>query len=64
MEYAISKKPFAKLQIQQSISYNINNDGIEKSENPKKPNKHQNINYMDLGLKSNFKYISRKSKIK
>ena len=31
MEYTISKKPFAKLQIQQTISYNINNDGIEKS---------------------------------
>ena len=35
MEYAISKKPFAKFQLQESISYNINNDGIKKFEKSK-----------------------------
>ena len=40
MEYAISKKkPFAKLQLQQPISYNINNDGIKKSYKSKLPQK-------------------------
>ena len=42
------KRPFTKLQIQQSIFYNTNNDGIKKAKSCNNP---KNLKYMHLVLK-------------